>query len=97
MVLTHESGIHTRSLLKDNKAYELFNGKEIGKTTRFVYGKFSGRAAIEHLLRKKGVYCRREMVDMFLKKIQHLSESNKKSYTENEVLEYFIEKMLYHN
>lgn len=97
LVLTHESGIHTRSLIKNHKAYELFNGKEIGKTTRFVYGKFSGRAAIEHLLRKKGVYCGSEMADVFLKKIQHLSVVNKKSFTENEVLEYFIEQMLSHN
>ncbi len=51
MVFTHESGIHTNSLLKNRKTYQLIDAANVGRAeSEFVIGKHSGKATVEHYL-----------------------------------------------
>ncbi len=49
-IFSHESGIHCHALLKDAYAYQPFLPESLGRAEmKFVVGKHSGRAAIDHL------------------------------------------------
>lgn len=54
-VYSHESGIHVDGLLKDENTYQPYAPEEVGKAREIVLGKFSGRKAIEHVYRTKGL------------------------------------------
>lgn len=45
-VFTHESGIHVDGLLKDQRSYEAFDPRILGRAHRIVIGKHSGSAAV---------------------------------------------------
>ena len=49
-IFTVESGIHIGGILKHPKCYELYPPETVGSKRTFVYGKFSGKAAIRHKL-----------------------------------------------
>lgn len=49
-VFCHESGIHVHGMIADRSTYQPFQPEEVGHApTRFILGKHSGRAAIEHI------------------------------------------------
>ena len=51
-VFAHESGIHTHGMLKDPQTYEPIPHDLLNVKTRFVYGKHTGMALVEDLLKK---------------------------------------------
>ena len=56
-VFTHESGIHCHAMLKDARAYEPFDPRQVGhRDRRFLLGTHSGSTAIRHLLRQAGIH-----------------------------------------
>jgi homocitrate synthase NifV len=87
MALCHESGIHTRSLLRDRASYELIAPEEIGACSSFVYGKFSGTAAVKNLLESKGMVLCSDALKSVVRKIKNMSAASKRSFSETEVLE----------
>jgi homocitrate synthase NifV len=54
-VFAHESGIHTKGMLKDGKTFEPFAPEEVGNTRRLVIGKHSGRALLRHVLQEHDI------------------------------------------
>ncbi|MEZ0090323.1 LeuA family protein [Streptacidiphilus sp. EB129] len=54
-VFAHESGIHTKGMLKDSRTFEPFPPETVGGRSRLVVGKHSGRAVIQHALAEAGV------------------------------------------
>lgn len=55
-VFRHESGIHVRGLLADQRTYEPFPAESVGHSgTEIVLGKHSGIAAVRHVLAQQGV------------------------------------------
>lgn len=52
-VFAHESGIHTHAVLIDRRMYEAVPSELVGGETSFVYGKHSGVALVEDVLRKQ--------------------------------------------
>ncbi|WP_033341508.1 homocitrate synthase/isopropylmalate synthase family protein [Catenuloplanes japonicus] len=54
-VFAHESGIHVRGMLRDTSTFEPFPPELVGGTRRYVLGKHSGRALVDHLLRARGI------------------------------------------
>jgi len=51
MVLSHESGIHTRCLKKDRSTYQIIQAASIGLEEQdFIIGKHSGKSTILHFL-----------------------------------------------
>lgn len=61
-VFAHESGIHTKGMLKDAKTFEPFEPEEVGGQRRYVVGKHSGRAVIKHVLEQQGVAVDEELL-----------------------------------
>lgn len=53
-VFSHESGIHVRGTLRDERAFEPFPPETVGGTRRIVIGKHSGRTGIRHVLSQLG-------------------------------------------
>jgi homocitrate synthase NifV len=54
-VFAHESGIHTKGMLKDHSTFEPFSPEEVGNRRRYVVGKHSGRALLRHVLHEQGI------------------------------------------
>lgn len=87
MVLCHESGIHTNSLLKDINSYQIIQPESIGaKQPNFVFGKHSGSNAIVAFLLNKGVNITKEQSRNLLTDIKNFSVEKKRSITESELL-----------
>ncbi|MEH2123780.1 homocitrate synthase/isopropylmalate synthase family protein [Nostoc sp.] len=54
-VFAHESGIHAKGMLKNNKTFEPFAPEEVGGERKYILGKHSGRAILNHVLQEQGV------------------------------------------
>jgi homocitrate synthase NifV len=54
-VFAHESGIHAKGMLQETSTFEPFQPEVVGGRRRFVLGKHSGRAVLQHILRERGV------------------------------------------
>jgi len=90
MVLTHESGIHTNSLLKDRRSYQLIDAAKVGrKEDEFLIGKHSGKATILHFLSKSNLYYDDEICTMLLNEIKTNSEKLKRSISQKEFYELY--------
>ncbi|HEX2966810.1 MAG TPA: 2-isopropylmalate synthase [Syntrophorhabdaceae bacterium] len=72
----HESGIHQDGLLKNRNTYEILRPKSVGSPgTRLIFGKHSGRHAIEDYLRKKGYVLTPDILNATVYDFKNLSES----------------------
>ncbi len=69
-VHAHESGIHVDGLLKDERMYQPYDPKEVGRVREFVLGKSSGKKAIDHVYRMKGLTLSPHQVDAVLAKLK---------------------------
>jgi len=52
---THESGMHVHGTLADERLYEPFDPKIIGRTRRFAFGKHTGKASVRMALEEMGI------------------------------------------
>ncbi|MCW7074539.1 MAG: 2-isopropylmalate synthase [Candidatus Methanospirare jalkutatii] len=52
---THESGMHVHGTLADERLYEPFDPKIIGRTRRFAFGKHTGKASVKMALEEMGI------------------------------------------
>lgn len=71
MCFTHESGIHTRSLMEDELAYQPFKARETGGEMKFVFGKHSGGKALRFMLEQNGIAADNEKVMLLLNEIKN--------------------------
>lgn len=85
MCFTHESGIHTRSLLVDPLAYQPFHPEEIGREMKFIFGKHSGSAAIKALLDEKKLFCTNQMLEIVMAQIKISSDG----YSASDIVELY--------
>lgn len=92
MVKTHETGIHTRSIIENNDSYELLSKEDIGRPTKFVFGKHSGRAALNFVLEKTGITTCTQSVSQLLAYIKHEAHTRKLVFTEEEVIGLYLSK-----
>lgn len=87
MALSHESGIHINSLLKNRKSYQPFLAKEIGKPeNEFLFGKHSGKSSINYLIKETGIYFNNGNINKFLSLIKQHSCHLKRNLSKNEVI-----------
>lgn len=49
-VFAHESGIHVNAMLRDTSTFEPFPPEDVGNERRYVLGKHSGKALLQHLI-----------------------------------------------
>ena len=94
MVMRHESGIHTNSLLKELDSYQILNPESIGKKQpEFVFGKHSGSHALLAFFNRKGLKVTHEESKLLLQNVKKLSIERKRAITENELL-HIYERMI---
>ncbi len=80
----HESGIHAHAVLKKAKTFEPIMPEIVGQKRRIVYGKHTGKAAIENALKEMGY----KKVDALLlnkitSRIKEVAEAKKRIYDED--------------
>ncbi|MEW5807534.1 MAG: hypothetical protein AB1756_09350 [Acidobacteriota bacterium] len=80
-VFTHESGIHTAGLLIHKAIYQVIEPESVGGKLRFVFGKHSGAAAIEEILKrnedelsKEGVKITPHLVNLLMNLVKDIRE-----------------------
>lgn len=87
-VFMHETGIHTRALLKDRRTYEPYSPESVGRHENyFVMGKHSGRASIENFLLRHGLEPFPDTVDAVLPRVKKAALEKKRALLDNEILE----------
>lgn len=85
LVYTHESGIHTNSLNKNRRSYQLIDASEVGRDEdEFVIGKHSGKATICHFLTKLSLHYNDEICTKLLNEIKITSDKLKRSISPQE-------------
>ncbi len=86
-VLSHKSGIHTRSLLKDRKSYQIIDAKKIGaKEQEFIFGKHSGRGTIKNFFERKGVNISDEQIEWIIDYVKQYATIFKREIIDEELL-----------
>ena len=88
-VFAHESGIHVNGMLRNKDAFEAISPNELGKETKFVLGKHSGRSTIEFYLNKKGVNASKEQLDELLIWLRNESMKVLGSISPEQLIEYY--------
>jgi len=86
---THEAGIHVAGLTKDPLTFENFDPRTIGRERRILLGKQSGRSAVKYVLQRSDKSLSDEDVERALENIKNLSESEKKSFSIEEVIKLY--------
>ncbi|RLD17365.1 MAG: 2-isopropylmalate synthase, partial [Caldiserica bacterium] len=71
----HESGIHQDGVIKKRTTYEIINPRDIGlKESKIVFGKHSGRHAIEKKLNELGYKVNKKMLDEIFVKFKEIAD-----------------------
>jgi homocitrate synthase NifV len=89
-IFQHESGIHCHSLARDRQTFELFSAEELGRPTPdFVIGRHSGSESLLQALSRIGVQTTRTIANRMLPEIRRRSVLNKRSLTDQELMQVF--------
>lgn len=87
MVLKHESGIHTNSIQKNRKSYQLIQASELGYSEHnFVIGKSSGRASISDFFSSRGISLSQPTITQITERIKQFAAEKKSALTESDIL-----------
>lgn len=75
----HEAGIHQHGVLANRETYEIMTPESIGiPSNNMVFGKHSGRHAIENRLKELGHYLTAEEMNVFFDSFKGLADKKKK-------------------
>ncbi|WP_163716939.1 homocitrate synthase/isopropylmalate synthase family protein [Mangrovibacterium lignilyticum] len=80
MICRHESGIHCRSLVKDQMSYQAFNPELFGRKTELVFGKHSGSGGLNHFLTSKGIFLAKEQLAEAMFKMKDAARRAKRAF-----------------
>jgi homocitrate synthase NifV len=98
MVFSHESGIHTNSLLKNRKTYQIIDAASVGrKEGEFIFGKHAGSRALMAFLQSRKITISQDDAIKALEKIKQLSCSFKRSLSSTEVQQLCLNTRGYQN
>lgn len=87
LALAHESGIHTRCLMRDRSSYQLIKAEDIGlREQNFKIGKHSGTAALREALEHLGVKCREDIMPRLLDEVRIWCTNNKRELAPDELV-----------
>ena len=86
LVLSHESGIHTRCLLKNRNTYQLIQAASIGREEQeFVIGKHSGKSTIIHFLEEAHLPVYEEACTELVEIVKETADRLKRTLTKEEL------------
>jgi 2-isopropylmalate synthase len=74
---SHEAGIHQHGLLANAQTYEIMNPELIGKKSRLVLGKHSGKHATFSVLQQMGFSLTEEQLSQVTARIKQLADKQK--------------------
>lgn len=86
MICRHESGIHCRSLMENELAYQPFRPEELGRKTELVIGKHSGSGAVKRYLNNHGVSLQPGQIDQLMNRLKSKSGRERRVIAFDEVL-----------
>ena len=75
---THESGIHTDGILKDDRMYEPYPPELVGRGRRLAVGKHIGRAGARAALEEHGIIASDNQISTIVNRVKVLAERNKR-------------------
>ena len=86
MVLSHESGIHTRCLKKDRSTYQIIQAASIGLEEQdFILGKHSGKSTILHFLEEAHLPITDDACSELLTNVKDTAEELKRTLSKEEL------------
>ena len=86
LVLSHESGIHTRCLMKDRNTYQLIQAASVGREEQeFMIGKHSGKSTLLHFLVEAHLPVTDDLMSELLDNVKEMAEENKRTLTKEEL------------
>lgn len=86
MMFAHESGIHVDGVLKISDAFEPYPPELVGGKRKIVIGKHSGSNAIKYVLEQNDISYKEDFLQDVLKEVRNFSIDNKRSLTQDEVI-----------
>ncbi|MEA1919268.1 MAG: homocitrate synthase [Campylobacterota bacterium] len=90
-IFSHESGVHASGMLKNTKAYEPFDAKEVGSTRAYPIGKHSGTSAIKYHLEQLGIATEKSILNTLLPRIRDIVTSRKRVLDINELQKLYMD------
>ena len=75
LAFSHESGIHIAAILEDPSSYEYFPPDMVGGERHFIFGKHTGKKALEHVMAGLGCECTDKQVCRVLDLVKDHSEN----------------------
>ena len=75
---THESGIHTDGMLKNDRMYEPYPPETVGRERRLALGKHAGRAGVRAALDEHGVDVTDDQLARIADRVKELGERDKR-------------------
>jgi len=88
-VFDHEAGVHVAALIEEPLTFENFDPKTIGRERRITFGKKSGKNAVRYVLQKNSKEFSDKDIEKTLEYLKLLSEHEKRSFSENEVVKIY--------
>lgn len=92
----HESGIHAAGILKNPSTYEPFAPEEVGWKRRLIAGKHSGKHLVSNLLQQSGITLAPEETENVLASVRQLAIQNKRSLTQEELVNLIVDRRVAH-
>ncbi|MFI3266355.1 MAG: pyruvate carboxyltransferase [Rikenellaceae bacterium] len=90
LVLTHESDIHTKCLIKDRSSYQLISAADLGLTeSEFVVGKHTGASTIGYILSEMGCQGDMARIRQLTDYVRELCTTYKRDLRPTELLELY--------
>ncbi|MFB6343678.1 hypothetical protein ACE1ET_18295 [Saccharicrinis sp. FJH62] len=84
---SHETGIHTRCILKNKLTYQPFDESVVGKKqNRIVFGKHSGKASVESFFKDRGIILNSIQLMMIMRGIRDIAMSTRTILSDNHVM-----------
>lgn len=84
---THESGIHVSGLLRDPASYEGIAPERFGRRREIVLGKHSGRAGLQHELRRLGIDLDERALPELLERVRAYAAQHKRVLSDQDLLQ----------
>jgi len=73
----HEAGIHTHGILSESTTYEPMSPEMVGQRRRLIFGKHTGKHAIENELERKGLDASSEEIEELFERVKGLGDRGK--------------------
>jgi homocitrate synthase NifV len=91
--LSHETGIHTSSILENRETYQIIGASKIGFAEKeFIFGKHSGKKALISFLKKHNIFLSAESYRRLLSKIKTNATLSKDVFSPEEILVFASEE-----